>query len=266
MKLCWLIDIEAVGAQHQPVIPYLRNLGYQVVEISSALDNPNVTIEPDCIYSFLGSFQELNFLQKKLKLPIATYGLNHYIERAGYVSYMPDWFLNDSIMTTWGQLKSKSEWFFSLFGESIFVRPNNGRKTFTGQVFNTENLLGEMEFLDKHSGVVPETLIWICRAKVITGEYRFWISNGEVVTYSAYSWDETPIIEPNPSSKVLDLANKVAKHDWQVDRIYTVDITEYQNEAKIIELNSFSCAGLYNSDAEKLLKIVSRDILAEWDE
>lgn len=267
MKLCWLIDIPIVGGD-QDVLVHLKNLGHQVVEITAKLENPNLIVEPDSIYPFLGSFQELNFLSK-LKIPVATYGLNSNIIRSSYISYMPqEWFLNhDAMMTTWGLLKSNPDWWFNFFNTaSLFVRPDSGKKTFTGQVFDKVNIKTEMEFLSRHSNVMPETILWVCPAKKIEKEFRFWISAGKVVTYSEYSWDRDIDIAGSPSDTAFKLAEKVAGYQWQADRIYTVDIQDSSKEAKIIELNSFSCAGLYRCDGKHLLETVSRDILSEWED
>lgn len=269
MKLCWLIDNDLVAEEQPDLGSHIKSLGYSAYKLSTALDTPNIKYDPECIYVFLGSFEELRRVQKNFGFPVATYGINGLINRSGYMSYLPnEWFLNEhSVMTTWGQLQNNSHRFFNRFdSDRLFVRPNGGNKLFTGQVFEKSSIHEEMQFLDRYSSVLPETIIWIGEAKKIDREYRFWISVGKVVTWSEYSWDKTPIQNvTEPSQVVIDMAEQVAKHEWQVDRIYTVDITKYEGEAKIIELNSFSCAGLYNCDGKQLLETVSRDILAEWE-
>ena len=267
MNLCWLIDVDLIAEEQPDLVSHVRSLGYSVYKLSAALDIPKIKHDPECIYAFLGSFEELRHVQKHLGFPVATYGLNSLINRSGYVSYLPnEWFLNEhSVMTTWGQLQNNSHRFFKLFdSDRLFARPNDGNKSFTGQVFEKSTIHDEMQFLDRYSSVVPETIIWIGEAKKIEKEYRFWISAGKVVTWSEYSWNIQDSAPPSPA--ILDMAEQVAKHEWQVDLIYTVDITEHEGTAKIIELNSFSCAGLYSCDGKKLLETVSRDILDEWND
>ena len=270
MKLAWLIDANLVAEEQPDLVSHIKSLGYPVHKLSSTLDMPKIQYEPECVYAFLGSFEELRRVQKHCSISVATYGLNKLINRSGYVSYIPnDCFLNaDSIMITWGQLANHPSRFFDMFKtDRLFVRPDSGSKTFSGQVFETSTILEEMKFLDRYSSVAPKTIIWVGGAKTIEQEYRFWISAGKVVTWSEYSWDKTPVNNSVPPSKiVMDMAEQVANYEWQVDRIYTIDITEHHEVAKIIELNSFSCAGLYNCDGKKLLETVSRDILAEWED
>ena len=270
MKVGWLIDIDLMAEEQVGIIPHLKSLGYPVYKLSAALDKPKIKHDPEYVYAFLGSFEELDSVKKHLGFPIATYGLNKYINRSGYISFMPnDWFLNEhSVMATWGQLQHNSTRFFKMFdSEQLFARPDDGKKSFTGQVFNKSSIFDEMQFLDRYSRVAPETLIWVGESKKIDREYRFWISAGKVLTWSEYSWDKTPIQTiVEPTKAICDMAEQVAKYDWQVDLIYTVDITEHDGTAKIIELNSFSCAGLYNCDGKNLLEVVSRDILDEWND
>ena len=268
MKLTWLIDIDLMAEEQTGIVPHLKSLGYQVHQLPAALDKPRIKHDEETIYAFLGSFQELDAIRKHLKFPVATYGLNRYVNRSGYASHMPpEWFLNEnSIMVTWGLLQRNPTRFFSMFeSDRLFVRPDDGRKTFTGQVFEKSNIRDEMLFLDRYSSVMPETLIWVGEALTVGPEYRFWISDGKVVTWSEYSWNKAPISSPTAPGKILfDMAQNIATLEWQLDRIYTVDITEYNGEARIIELNSFSCAGLYHCDGKMLLETVSRDILYEW--
>jgi len=268
MKVGWLIDVDIMAEQQVGLIPHLRSLGYEVHKLSVTRDPPMIPYEPGAIWAFLGSFQELRSINDHLDFNVATYGLNRSMARSGYVSHMPDeWFLNNTaVMTTWGQLARRSQWFFDTFHGSLFVRPDSGHKTFTGQVFAYYNINAEMSFIEQHSSVSPDTIVWVSGVKEIDREYRFWISAGRVVTHSEYSWNSNPPDDAPPSQVVCDLARRVAEYEWQVDRIYTVDITEYKGEARIIELNSFSCASLYNCDGQKLLETVSQDILAEWQD
>ena len=74
-------------------------------------------------------------------------------------------------MITWGQLANHPSRFFDMFKtDRLFVRPDSGSKTFSGQVFETSTILEEMKFLDRYSSVAPETIIWVGGAKTIERE------------------------------------------------------------------------------------------------
>ena len=62
------------------------------------------------------------------------------------------------------------------------------------------------------------------------------------------------------------MANTIAKLDWQPDIVYTCDIALLENgDVKVIELNSFSCAGLYACNIEDILIKVSEIALLEYN-
>lgn len=262
MKLVWIIDIDIMDAKHHGAIKHLRNLGYEVITVSATKDVPTLSQDPDIIYTYLGSFEGLRPLQKQRW--IATYGMGDSILRTHYTSNMPlDWFLNsDDYLTTWGRHCS------GLRDNKIherFIRPDSGKKIFTGQVFPSDMkmLESEIEFMNRYSGCQPETLIWVSSPKIIQEEYRFWISNTKIVGMSEYSWVEDFSIQNNPPKEMIEFAQEVANYKWQPDDLYTLDLTMYDDYPHIIEFNSFSCAGLYDCDATSMLEQVTKDIQAE---
>lgn len=261
MDMCWIIDVDILDQKHHYVIPYLRGLGYNVICQSVTKDMPKLS--DGVIYPYLGSFEGLRSL-KKTNAKILTYGLDFQILRSYYMSYMDNsMFVNDkSIMTTWGMFVQNYEWYYELYNSSdIFIRPDSGKKTFTGQVINKNDIKTEIEFLSRYSSVMNEHHIWISPKADIGREYRFWISNQKVVASSEYSWNKDCIISKEIPADLFKFAEKIADLDFQVDYVYTVDLTHIAGIPKIIELNSFSCAGVYDCDVRILLETISHDIL-----
>ena len=196
---------------------------------------------------------------------ITTYGLGPSILRSHYTSYLPrGWFLNeDAYLTTWGCFDGRD----FMHREAVFIRPDSGYKVFTGQTVEYKDLKERKQEIEQQSEVRPETLIWVSSVKNIENEYRVWISNGKVVTWSEYSWDKTELEPAGIPKNMLIFAKGIANYRWQVDRIYVVDLTTIDGIGPyVVEFNSFSCSGLYDCDSEKLFETVSRDILAEWAE
>ena len=265
MKLNWIIDVDIIGEEHINVPNQLRSFGYKVTTLSATKDFPKIISEMDTIYPFHGSFQELSKIKKSI-IP-ATYGINQNILRSHYTSYIPnDWFLNkNSMMTTWGNLYKSTNFWFEYFGNELFIRPDSGNKTFTGQVITRKNFDEQKSILEQFSNIKPETIIWISNAKRIENEYRFWISNKKIATCCEYSWEKEKQLGIVPMI-AMTFANKIANYEWQVDSIYVVDISIIDNYPSIIEFNSFSCSGLYTCDSKELFKIVSEDIITEWNQ
>lgn len=145
----------------------------------------------------------------------------------------------------------------------IFVRPNDVTKAFTGRVIKARDFDHEINSLNQIEKIDPEMLCVVAPPREIKGEFRTVIVDGEVVTGSEYRWDDKLDIRIDVDERCLRLAEEVAKHPWQPDRVYVCDValeeTEWGEErARLIELNSFSCAGLYACDTRKIVEAVSR--------
>lgn len=267
MKLHWVIDVDIIGEKHINLPKYLRSLGHEVTTLSATKDIPKLYESPDTIHVFHGSFEELRAVKKQIN--VATYGLGNSILRSHYKSYIPsEWFLNPDRMTTWGMFCQNQNEYAKRYGRGVFIRPDTGNKTFTGQVLHMDNFQYEKELLEQTSNILPETIIWVAPQKTIIREFRVWISDNKVIASSEYSWNEDTKPLENIPKVVIDFANEIAKYSWQVDRAYVVDIhlKPYGEITEIIEFNSFSCSGLYQCDSEKLFKQMSDDIIREWME
>ena len=59
MKLAWLVDVDLVAEEQPDLVSHIKSLGYSVYKLSAALDKPKIEYDPECIYAFLGSFEEL---------------------------------------------------------------------------------------------------------------------------------------------------------------------------------------------------------------
>ena len=268
MNLHWIIDVDIIGEHNIDVPVFLKSLGYKVTALSVTKEFPKIQSDENYIFVFIGSFEELRRIKKQIP-SVTTYGIGSSILRSHYTSYFDkSWFLNNSsIMTTWGNFCKDSDFYFSMFSDNcLFIRPDSGYKTFTGQTIEKSKFETQQEILKQTSSILPETIIWVDVAKNINKEYRFWISDKKIIGQSEYSWNDDDIGNFIPT-EAIEFAQKVASHDWQPDRMYVVDIHLTDNNIpSIIEFNSFSCSGLYNCDAKTMLKMASIDILKEWSE
>lgn len=240
---------------------------YRVVERkSNGFYDPidPITDIPVVLY---GSHQFVKAINPDGRFQPGGLGVNDRTSATAYMSNLPlDWFLNKHAQfMTWSMFKHRAvELFDAYSSRTLFIRPNSGFKTFAGQVINLGTLDTDIETLDKLTGVMPETLIMINYTHKIQGEFRFVIVEGQVVTGSEYRWDGCLDIRIDYPESCFKLAELVAQQEWQVDIAYTCDIALTSHGPKIVELNGFSCAGLYACDLKKVVNTVSRAALKEW--
>lgn len=177
-----------------------------------------------------------------------------------------DWFMNrDGMFMTWAMFKQRRrEFFYQWDTDKIFIRPDSGLKTFAGTPLKYGTLDFDIETLDKLSSVMDETLIMVAPSHNIRGEFRFVIADGKVVTGSEYRWDGKLDIRRDWTPECEDLARMVAEHPWQIDIAYTCDVALLEDSVKLVELNGFSCAGLYACDLDKVVRAVSDAAVKEF--
>jgi hypothetical protein len=114
--------------------------------------------------------------------------------------------------------------------------------------------------------VEDDDLILISSKKNIKCESRFVIVDQKVVAGSTYRYDGKLDIRSDYFDGAKKVAEAMASLDWQPDVCYTCDIALHNDKFKIIELNIFSCAGLYACDLEKVINAVNELRLKYTDE
>lgn len=221
----------------------------------------------ECVVTY-GSHQ---FVRKVTKARAGLWqpGAYHRVERLSYSAYSPyigDLMLNDDfVILPYGEFKRRGP---APWGEAVFLRPNAVTKTFTGFVISKDDFSHESNSLDRLSHLQPDDLVAVATPKPILGEFRFVVAEGRVVTGSAYSWDDRLDVRSDVDPASLSMAEEVARRDWQADAVYTCDValTEIggQRVPRVLELNAFSCSGLYACDAEKVAEAVSAAAWREW--
>lgn len=184
-----------------------------------------------------------------------------------YMSQLPcDWFFNDdAIWLPWGMVLKNKEMVADLFGDQIFIRPDSGFKSFTGFPVKIDDLDFEYSAKSQTENIDPYELCLVASGKPIIGEYRIVICENEVVTGSQYRWDNRLDIRIDVHHEAWSIAEKVAKHPWQLDVCYVVDVFLSEDGPKIGEFNSFASAGLYNCDIDLIVQRVSAAALSEWN-
>jgi hypothetical protein len=143
---------------------------------------------------------------------------------------------------------------------SVFIRPDSGRKLFTGFVAKVARD-GSLSIGHEHQMrlVAPDAMCLVAQAKRLDPvEWRFWIVDRKVVDSTPYSWDTEPDWAPAPES-CLAVARAMAANPWQPDLAYVVDVVEHGGQSFLLEINAASTSGVYAAPLEPLL-LALRDV------
>jgi len=189
---------------------------------------------------------------------------------SNYTNYIGEDFLNhDFVILPLGMLANASEITVAivsgLFSHSndYFIKPNSGFKQFTGDCVPFGEI-GDFCRDLKQLCVSNETLCIVSSGKKITGEWRFWIIDNEVITYSYYDWaDYNEVIEP--PKNVKEMAEKL-KASFGDLKCFTLDLCEFNGKAKVVEINNVYTSGTYNCDLKKLLTSARAFAIKEYEE
>ena len=225
-------------------------------------------------YKFFMSWKDVEESIKEMgdiKEPIFCYGSLNFISRIQKINYKPGsycnfrnlecrnyypkllpYLLNQKYeIIQWKELIHNSSYFLKT---SMFIRPNSGKKVFTGRVIYEEDLHRQLDL--EFNRVEDNTLILISPVKEVIKEWRLFIIKNKVVTGCQFYENSELSVVPSYPREVENLALKVS-NIYNPDPVFVVDIGKINNdEYKVIELNGMSCSGLYACDAVKIVEAV----------
>ena len=186
-----------------------------------------------------------------------VYGKLDKFNCSDYYPKYSDCLLNSNyILVDLNTFLNNKEFYFKALGETCFVRPNSGDKSFTGSVISkntTKHDLRRMIF----EGML-EGLILLAPTQDIQEEYRFVIVNGKVITGSVYKTKKRGHLEffekELKNCSVTKYAQQIVDSHFNPAYAYTMDVCLINGDFKVVELNSFSHAGLYRCSIKKIVE------------
>jgi len=208
-------------------------------------------------------------LREKKWVPNAWMNLKAY-ECSSYYAQLGKYLFNDVYaMLPRAEVTRRLKWIFDTFGKEdcVFVRPSSGFKTFTGQVFKLESFEKNWQWVIEFSE--PDCLVVVSTPKIIKAEWRFIVKKDNVITGSLYKRDGKREYREicDEDKNAYELADLIAHSDFQPDPVYVVDVCQgADDQCYVLEVGSFSCAGLYGCNMEKIVTEVSKIALKEWSE
>jgi hypothetical protein len=180
-----------------------------------------------------------------------------------YYSSAGSWLLNEEyVMLPFGDLMRQQSFFADIFDtDLVFIRPDASDKPFGGAVvdlFDYYNGIGSLEVND----VPQDALCVVSQSRIIDCEWRLVIVNDGIITGSQYQ----PTITNDLPDYVVETGYEILS-DMEyrpADSAWTMDLCKSHGDILLVEINSFSCAGLYSCDYDKVVKAVSSAALKDW--
>lgn len=272
----WLIEADVFPNKCDRLIAELvkQKVPYVVCKFGKSYEDYIADFADDACMVFHGSLQFASLLRRKTNWSGIYCNLPKF-ECLYYYPRFGQYLLNsDYVMLPFGELNRRKDWLFQHVGkdDKLFVRPSSGFKTFTGKVTNIENWEKDVKLFGFYS-IDPEELVIAAPPSKIKQEWRVVVADNKIISGSKYDvndaqyWDNDHAIERLPESVLQYVQDMLNVVEYQPDPAWTVDICELESgELKVVEVGSFSCAGIYASDPEPIVTEINKISIREWKE
>jgi len=176
-----------------------------------------------------------------------------------YTKHIDDEMLNsDYLIMPWHKLYNDALHLIMLAtgSDRFFIRPNSGRKIFTGTTLGRKYFYKELDIIKglPNSNIDDNDLVVISSEKPIDSEYRLLMHKNTIIDHCCYK-------EPNYDSVKIEHLDR--ELPWLASRVkdfpdcfYTLDICYVKGVPFILELNGASTAGWYDMNYDKIVKYI----------
>ncbi len=148
------------------------------------------------------------------------------------------------------------EFLYQTFGRNgqVFARPNGVEKLFTGRCVAEEDFAVALA----PARYNPTTQVVIAAPQTIGREWRLVVAEHAIVAASQYMEQGKFAVAPGCPKSVREFVqNMLNEVQWRPDPIFMVDVCESNGNLYLLELNSFSCSGLYQCDMAEVVAAAS---------
>ena len=268
-NLVWLLD-SALGMGYEAtdtdneyarLKAAIKNNGGSICELGYRVQyEPSSDDEINLAYGSIGFIQRL----RKYNNP----GPWCNWEAMKCTSYYPavgKYLLNkDYVMIPVGDIARKMPELLRRFKGKMFIRPNSGNKCFSGFVFD-----GNVDhFMYRHMlhSCVDELAV-VSSCKTIDAEWRVFCTNERLISWSLYKEKGMMKMEHGCNVAVSNICKDVIEALYPFpDPIFVLDICKSEGSYHLLEMGSFSCAGMYDCDVNEIVRIATEIAIEDHNE
>lgn len=148
----------------------------------------------------------------------------------------------------------------------VFLRPSTDSKFLNGGLHTRKEIEEILDNLYKlgtpdPAGLSLCTSMMVATPKNVVAEYRFWIVDGQVVTWSLYKRGDRVIYSSEVERDAISyVGSSVMEHPQMhrnIARAFVLDVARMLDGTfKIIEANTLNASGFYAADVQKLVMAI----------
>ena len=272
MIAVWLIEADVFGESFDALKAEIRRQGmvWEIVQARPFLNGlvPRIGAhqlsENDCVV-FSGTYPLMRHIQLHYHWMPGGWCTAENFECAGYYAHFRRHLLNqDHAILGIDEALTQVENLFAQFAREgqVFFRPGGVQKTFTGRCVDRQQFV-----LALQSARYSRGSVLVAPPREITDEWRLVISRGRVIAASQYRSAGRLQVTPGCRKDVTTYADSLlAEIPWRPDPIFMMDVCRSNGALYLLELNSFSCSGLYQCDPGAVITEVRALAVEAWQQ
>jgi hypothetical protein len=261
----WIIENMTKEESFRALADAVKRAGYPLMEMNSGFAYKDYEHLQNHNIIFNGSIQMCRhageWLQSKGNRPVLYATWDNYLCTSYYPHFGKHLFNDDYVIVPLSEIERRLSWFYSVFGKeaTIFIRPDSGNKTFKGSALEVQDA---PRFFDQFSEERDHLAI-VSSPKTIAGEWRFIVSDEEIIAQSSYRYQGLATRVSTAPKGATALCQDILKVPYKPDKVFCIDVAEDgDGNFWLMELTSFSGAGLYACNMDAIVKRISE--IAQW--
>jgi hypothetical protein len=268
--LVWLIEADVFGRSFEPIKAEIRSQGMvaEIVQPRAFLNGVVPRIagralgESDCVV-FSGTYPLMRHIQLHHRWVPGGWCNAEQFDCRRYYPFFGKHLLNsECCIVPIDDALARTDALFEQFGEQgeVFLRPCPVEKIFTGRCVERDSFV-----LALQSARYSQCQVLIARPRPMDREWRVVVADGRVLAGSQYRKGGQVLVTPDCPGEVRSyVEGLLAATEWRPDPIFLMDVCESVGEIRLLEVNSFSCSGLYQCDPVAIVTWVKNCAIEEW--
>ena len=209
-----------------------------------------------CVICY-SSFPMARFVQEQRSWTPGSWCAFGNLACSTYYAYWGRYLLNGRYTILPGvEAIRQQDFLYEVFGESgeVFVRPNTVEKLFVGQCVKQDEFATAIAPVRYN----PTEMVVVAAKQPIRREWRLVVAESRLIAASQYFANGELAVMPECPDEVQAFAAEMLREvSWRPDPIFMLDICEAQGRLFLLEINSFSCSGLYACDLDAIVEAAS---------
>lgn len=260
-KVTWIVDSFS-QKENDELIAEIKNQQFNLIEFKDYSKDLVKHLNNQPVI-FHGSIELSKIIKNDIHptcRPVIFCSLDNYL-CSKYYSHFGGLLFNDKYaLVSLSELARQRFLYYGIFGKDalIFIRPDRGDKPFQAQLLD---LLDLDRFVERYNDIKHE-LVLVSTPKKIIGEWRYVVTDDkQILGYSLYNYQRQITKMPSAPTEATEFCKKILDIRYFPDPVFCIDIcSDSDNNYYLLELNSFSSAGLYKCNKENIVREVSRKI------